>query len=589
MRSPLALTALAILANFNVAQAGPCKPHATNSHVSITTTTAAPASSETKGPLVIKNEIGNGNFAIKDPKNPDIVPGYTIEGQAEIVTTEGYTGDGSKEKGCVKMSASNNPPARKRAIGNIVSISQQVANLDTRKKYTVRFFYAVITASSINVCTLSASIGGHQFYTSTILSIGTAIDWNTVLTQTDVPSTQGAFSVAVNCPIGGIAAIYVDSIFMSNQVTPGTINNVAIDFGDDSSVPTPTTSGSPVEATSKAPTSSMPTSNIATSNVPNSKESTQEPSTRTEPLSGTFIVTSETEHTIPTASEPVTRDAPTESESDIKTVTFDQTTSSMHKPSTANEFTVSTMEPPTSVLHPTTAGDFTIPTSSSLPSGSRVCPAGAPPPGYCTPIQPEVTQSVSLPGIPIESDNDQPTAPRACWAFGKAKSGTWGRTKSSAPRQNSIADCALLCKQQGPSCQAFAWYNLGGVGSETSCWFLNNRLGITGINLNAPNSLMWNDFDCFECQDCDIKNPADVATTASDLEPTTTSIPETTVEAAVTTSAFPSTPTRCPKCHLRSSPSSDLVCEKIGNLRTGDLEPYANNDFDKATMPHPPF
>ncbi|KAF4342807.1 hypothetical protein FBEOM_3215 [Fusarium beomiforme] len=595
MRSPLALTALAILGNFNVALGGPCKPHATNSHVSVTTTTAAPATSETKGPLVVKNEISNGNFAVKDPNNPDSVPGYTIEGQAEIVTDEGYTGDGSKDKGCVKMSASNNPPARKRAIGNIVSISQQVADLDTKKKYTVRFFYAVITASSINVCTLSASIGGHQFYTSTILSIGTAIDWNTVLTQTDVPNTQGAFSVAVNCPIGGIAAIYVDSIFMSNQVTPETINDVAIDFGDDGSVTTSTISASLVETTSKAPTSSVQTSNVPTSN---------EPSTQTEPLSGTSILTSETEHTISTASEPVTRDAPTESKSGIKTVTFDPTTSNVFTvptlnpstvsengmttvtfdPTTANEFTVPTRDPPTLTLNPTTSGDFTIPTSSSLPSGSRVCPAGAPPPGYCTPVQPQVTQSVSLPGVTIGDDNDRPTAPRACWAFGKAKSGTWGRTISSNPRQNSIADCALLCKQEGPSCQAFALNTFGGIDSETNCWFLSNRLGITGITINAPNSLMWNDFDCFECHDCDIKNPADVETTVSDLEPTTTSIPSTTIKAVETTSAPPSTPTLCPKCHLRSSPSSDLVCEKIGNLRTGDLEPYANNDFDKATM-----
>ncbi|KAH7250362.1 uncharacterized protein BKA55DRAFT_569272 [Fusarium redolens] len=180
---------------------------------------------------------------------------------------------------------------------------------------------------------------------------------------------------------------------------------------------------------------------------------------------------------------------------------------------------------------------------------------------------------VSLPGIPQETDNDRPTAPRACWAFGKAKSGTWGRTKSSNPRQNSIADCALLCKQEGSACKAFALYDLG---QDTSCWFLSDRLGVVGIDLNKQNSLMWNDFDCFECHDCDVKNPADVETTS--VAPSTTSLPE------ITTSAAPSVPTACPHCHLQSSPSSDLVCEKIGNLGTVDLQPYANNDFDQSTM-----
>ncbi|KAK2132069.1 hypothetical protein NOF04DRAFT_1211315 [Fusarium oxysporum II5] len=280
MRSAFALTGLAILCNFNVALAGPCKPHGATSHTEATVTTAGPTTSETKGPLVVKNVIGNGNFALRDPTNPSNIPNYTVEGQGQIVENKGYTGDGSKETGCVELQAANSPPGRKRAIGNIVSISQQLDSLDIKKKYTVRFFYAVVTASQINVCTLSASIAGHQFYTSTILSIGTAIDWNTVLEQTDVPNTQGAFSVSVNCPIGGVAAIYVDSIFMSNQVTPQTINDISIDYADGNDVAT--TSGLPVGST--------------TSNAPNSNESTNSPSTQTKSSTGTDAVTSEIAH-----------------------------------------------------------------------------------------------------------------------------------------------------------------------------------------------------------------------------------------------------------------------------------------------------
>ncbi|KAM0226705.1 hypothetical protein ACHAPO_012140 [Fusarium lateritium] len=582
MRSVFALTALAILGNFDVTLAGPCKPHVT----SATGTTTAPATSETKGPLVVKNVIGNGNFAVRDPTNPSNIPSYTVEGDGQIVENKGYTGDNSKEKGCVEMKASNQSPSRKRAIGNIVSISQQLDSLDTKKKYTIRFFYAVITASSINVCTLSASIAGHVFYTSTILSIGAAMDWNTVLEQTDVPNTEGAFSIAVNCAVGGIAGIYVDSIFMSNQVTPETIDDVAIGFGNEGSAANTSASlvvSTAAEGSSSAANTDRPStetepsteSQVFTSDAAhptsgsftNSDVNTLSPSTESEPQTQSSAETQTNVHTagVSTASEPATQGPSTASQP----ATQGPSTASepvSHNPSTESESHV-----PTLTLNPATASYLS--TASSLPTGSRVCPVGAPPPGYCTPIKPEVTQLVSLPGIPQESENERPTAPRACWAFGRAKSGTWGRTTESNPRQKSIEDCALLCKKEGSACKAFAWDNSN---QPSSCRFLSDTLGVAGINLNAQYSLMWNDFDCFECQDCDIRNPADVETTS--VAPSTAPIPD------ITTSATPSIATACPHCHLRSSPSSDLVCEKIGNLGSVDLQPYANNDFDKATM-----
>ncbi|KAH6965028.1 hypothetical protein EDB82DRAFT_434955 [Fusarium venenatum] len=571
MRSVFALTALAILGKFDVALAGPCKPHVT----SATGTTTAPATSETKGPLVVKNVIGNGNFAVRDPTNPSNIPSYTVEGDGQIVENKGYTGDNSKEKGCVEMQASNQPPSRKRAIGNIVSISQQLDSLDTKKKYTIRFFYAVITASSINVCTLSASIAGHVFYTSTILSIGAAMDWNTVLEQTDVPNTEGAFSIAVNCPVGGIAGIYVDSIFMSNQVTPETIDDVSIDFGDE--VNAATTSASLVVSTASEGSSSAASTDGPSTEAEPSTESQVFTSDAAHPTSGFFTSSDANTFSPSTEAEPQTQSsAETHTNGQTGAHTADVSTASepaTQNPSTQSESHVPTLtlNPTTDAVHPTTASDLS--TASSLPTGSRVCPVGAPPPGYCTPIKPEVTQMVSLPGIPQESENDRPTAPRACWAFGDVKSGTWGRTKDTVPRQNSIEDCALLCKQEGPACKAFAWDEQY---QPSPCRLTSDTLGVVGIDLNRPYSLMWNDFDCFECEDCDVKNPADIETTS--VAPSTVSLPD------ITTSAAPSVATACPHCHLQSSPSSDLVCEKIGNLGSVDLQPYANNEFDKATM-----
>lgn len=594
MRSVLGLMTLVILGNFNAALASRCKPHPPSiTTTTDVTTTANPTSSETEGPLIVKNEITGGNFATRGTvDNP--VPGFSVEGEAQILLNKGYTGDGSKDQGCVELSASGSPSGRKRAVGNAVRISQQVGDLNTKKKYTVRFFYAAITTSSVNVCEISASIGRLEFYKSNIISSGQVIQWATVLTQTDVPSTEGAFSLSVTCPVGGIAVIYVDSIFMSNQVTPDTIDDVAIDFGNGGSVPTP-------------PTTSSPATVSPSTDTLNTQAATNNPSTMDAPPSATYNPTSD-------ADQPV---------SDVSTSfdvhTFGPSTISANGPSTASFDSPSTISmigpstlsmngPPTMSLPatedmptgtesdvrtltrdpPTTATYNPVSTASSLPSGSRVCPAGAPPPGYCTPVQPEVTQMVSLPGHKVLSDNElgpadensQPDAARACWAYGVPKVGTWGRAKWSNPRQNSMADCALLCKKEGNSCKAFA---LNTLGQETSCSMLGDRLGVAGIDLDKQRSLIWNDFDCFECQGCEIANPADIST-ASEVAPSSvTYIPEHTVPTAVMTSVTPSA-TSCPTCHKLSSPSSDFICEQMGSLDTSDFSPYTTRDFDRETL-----
>lgn len=590
MRSVLALVAFAALGNLNGAQASRCKPHP-----NLTTTSASPTTSETEAPLVVKNELSNGNFAIRDPDVP--VPGFIIEGQAQIVTNKGYTGDGSKEQGCVEMSARNDPSKRKRGIGSVARISQQLLDLDTRKKYTVRFFYAVVTASSgVNVCTLTASIGGLQFYTSTILSLGQAIEWDTVLTQTDVPNTEGAFAVSINCPIGGAAAIYVDSIFMSNQVTPETIDTVKLDFGDEGDMPLPTTTSKLLVGTTSGALDTTETSHES-STLPERLSSTEDAATIVPTTSdiGTLILSTESRSsdetvtrdptstqtsestavpTLSTVSSAPARDPSTESEgkteiltSEPATNTIDAPTTATHAPHSTESSSPSTDSPTksesntevptlysttTTMNIPTTSTSDPLSTESSSPSGSRVCPAGAPPPGYCTPVQPQVTLTESLPGIPMFSENEQPpNAPRACWATGVPKTGTWGRAKWSNPRQNSVEDCALLCKQEGSACKAFA---LNTLGQETSCWMLGDRLGVTGIDLGKQRSLVWNDFDCFECHDCDIKNPLDVETSTSVLEQSSTVLPSESTDAM--TSA-PTSATAASDITTSEAPTSD--------------------------------
>ncbi|CEF76061.1 unnamed protein product [Fusarium graminearum] len=284
MRSVLGLMTLVILGNFNAALASRCKPHPP----SITTTkdvtmTANPTSSETEGPLIVKNKIAGGNFATRGTVgNP--VPGFSVEGEAQILLNKGYTGDGSKEQGCVELSATGSPAGRKRAVGNAVRISQQVSDLNTKNKYTVRFFCAAITTISVNMCDISASIGNLELYMSNIISSRQVIQWATILTQTDVPHTEGTFLLSFTCPIGGIAIIYVDSIFMSNQVTPDNIDDVATNFGNEGGVPTPRTTTSPATAS-------------PTTETPNIQVTTGKPSTMDAPSSAAYDPTSDADQT----------------------------------------------------------------------------------------------------------------------------------------------------------------------------------------------------------------------------------------------------------------------------------------------------
>ncbi|KAF4977611.1 hypothetical protein FZEAL_5895 [Fusarium zealandicum] len=626
MRSAWTLAALALSGTLDLASASVCKPHrsvlstSTESDASGTTTTSGLDSSttETKGSTVVKNIMSNGNFALRDSENPSIIPGFSIQGQAEIVENKGYTGDGSKEKGCVEMSASENSPSkRKRGIGNIVSISQQLDNLDVKKKYTVRFFYAVVTSpASINVCFLNAYIGGHEFFTTVILSVGQGIEWNTVLTQSDVPAPEAAFSISMNCIRGDFAMIYVDSIFMSNQVTPENINNVVIDYGNDGDITTTTTSARDLTtsetlaaADSTASTSHSTETGMGSESLSGDVTSTQDPTESTDTSNGPDTLTWDTTTSTDTTKGPSTASwlptQSTESPNGPNTPTWEATTSTdtTKGPSTASwlptQSTESRNGPNTPAQNPATTGPLDSATTETLepistrtlsPSGSRVCPAGAPPPGYCTPVLPKVTQTVSLPGVEIMSDNDQPVVPRACWAYGVPKTGLWGRAKWSKPRQNSIADCALLCKQEGSACKAFA-YNIHDT-EDPSCYFLNDRIGISGINLNRPWSLIWNDFDCFECNDCDILNSEDVKTESTETTGPSTStlsfytsiLPSSEVAMSTTTISTPSETASCPSCRHANAPPSNAVCEKIGKLSTGDLEPYANNNYDKATL-----
>jgi hypothetical protein len=249
MRSFFALGALALSGSLKLAAAANCRP-------SGTTTSAAPSSSETGssgGNKVVRNLVANGGCNELNPNDPSDIPNFRIEGSGQGVTGQGYTGGGSKETNCASLAANGNP-RRKRALGPSVSISQDLSNLDKDGLYTIQFFYRITSRPGNAGCLLSATLGGAPFYSAEVDASETG--WIKVLEQITPPYETSPIGITMTCE-GDDATILVDSIFVSDAVTPETIDDYVLDFGDggaqqtDAATASVTASETPVETASE--------------------------------------------------------------------------------------------------------------------------------------------------------------------------------------------------------------------------------------------------------------------------------------------------------------------------------------------------
>ncbi|KAM6516556.1 hypothetical protein FALCPG4_014738 [Fusarium falciforme] len=236
MRSFFALGALALSGSLELAAAANCRP-------SGTTTSTAPSSSETGssgGNKVVRNLVANGGCNELNPNDPSDIPNFRIEGSGQGVSGQGYTGGGSKETNCASLAANGNP-RRKRALGPSVSISQDLSNLDKDGLYTIQFFYRITSHPGNAGCLLSATLGGAPFYSAEVDASETG--WIKVLEQITSPYETSPIDITMTCE-GDDATILVDSIFVSDAVTPETIDDYVLDFGDGSAQQTDAATGS---------------------------------------------------------------------------------------------------------------------------------------------------------------------------------------------------------------------------------------------------------------------------------------------------------------------------------------------------------
>ncbi|KAM0429972.1 hypothetical protein ACHAPT_005977 [Fusarium lateritium] len=253
MRSLVALAALALSGTANLAAAARCRPGSSAPSLASTNTATSLSPTQTGALPKVRNLASNGNMGEIDPEDPTAFPDWDPEGEAKIVGGQGRPEPGSNERGAAAMSASNTGSG-KRDMGISVSISQTIANLDLTTPYTIRFYYLIVTSpQAINLCELTAYLGGAVFHQSWVFSTGMAVSWNEVLKSVRPEQVNAPLRIGMNCLMGGGATILVDSVFISNLVTPQNINNFAIDFGNEGS----TGENPPLTPPAVGPTSSL--------------------------------------------------------------------------------------------------------------------------------------------------------------------------------------------------------------------------------------------------------------------------------------------------------------------------------------------
>ncbi|KAK7429025.1 hypothetical protein QQZ08_004432 [Neonectria magnoliae] len=304
MRSAAALVALAFGASFDVVAAGLCKPSDTlTASISVRdatetgTGTTAPEASTTQAPVAVTNAIANGNFAGYDPNSPGGIYGFEVENDARLIQGHGYQDDGSTENNCVGMSAR---AAKKRDVGEFAAIEQQLENMDTTSLYTVRFWYYILQNDITDTCKFDVYYGDDLFASSPYFPLAQPTDpyrgWDTLIEQAAVKTSSGLLRFELNCVNDGYAQIWVDQVFVSNQVSPDNMDNISViytwDYSATSTAQQSTTSTADAStmATEVTTTSAAPTTTTSSTTAAQSTTSTTTPSAAT-PTGNKFCVT----------------------------------------------------------------------------------------------------------------------------------------------------------------------------------------------------------------------------------------------------------------------------------------------------------
>ncbi|KAG4261616.1 hypothetical protein FPRO03_11633 [Fusarium proliferatum] len=541
MRSFLALAALAAV-DFVAGSA--CKPRSSTTIPSLVTSSTDATSSSTATNVItlpkVRNLATNGNMAEIDPNNPLSVPDWEVEGDARIVGGAGREEPGSTERGCAAMSASNTGSG-KRALGISVSISQSMSNLDLSTPYTIRFYYLVVTSpAAINLCQLTGFLGGSVFYQNWVFSTGTAVSWNEVLQAVTPAQVNAPLRIAMNCLMGGGATVLVDSVFISNAVTPQNINNFAVNFGNTGTGANPPLDPQTTTSSSKQETTSA-TQQLETTSIPQNQEFTSV----TQPLESTSSLQNQQLTSVTQLLE--TTSLPQELTSvtqPLETTSFPQEFTSVTQPlesttSQQNQELTSVTQPLETTSFPQQLTSVTQPLeTTSIPQKEETTSAA----------QEQETTSASVQSSTAPAVGTTSTAPEqpfcskalngGCWwkrpdngddMVNCASRGSWpGSTGQGhlVPRPDnyplplSQLWCLGWCSLS-PGCKSVAF-----IPEDRSCRFSEHQVQDADFvpgpdpNVDTEGVFYWHDLSCFNCPCNDEPSPTSAASTTQSAEPT---------------------------------------------------------------------
>jgi hypothetical protein len=160
---------------------------------------------------------------------------FVVVGDVTINDYDGFTDGGSPDTSAATLIAVSSLTRKRQNGGDIAiaALKQMLSNLNTRTRYTVQFYYHVANPPrQTTSCVLEAFIGSQKFYTTGIFYDSASDGYNQVLVSTSVPASRGFLNIQITCASGDRAAVLIDSIFISNQVSVENIGDYRIDFGN---------------------------------------------------------------------------------------------------------------------------------------------------------------------------------------------------------------------------------------------------------------------------------------------------------------------------------------------------------------------
>lgn len=256
MHSVIAFVVLALSGTAYKVAGSACKPRSSSTiptlASSITESTSTTTPTNNAALPKVRNIAVNGNMAEVDPSDLLNVPDWDVINDAKIVGGQGREEPGSTERGACAMSAKNTKLER-RAVGSGVSMSQTMSDLEIGTTYTVRFYYRVVISQGVTDCELSAKFGNSLLTEDSISSSDVSDTWTEVLKTAGAEESSAALNIQMECQ-GGSATILLDSVFVSNKVTPDTIDQFVVDFGNNGSGDNPPLVEDPQTTTSIEPT-----------------------------------------------------------------------------------------------------------------------------------------------------------------------------------------------------------------------------------------------------------------------------------------------------------------------------------------------